>query len=1222
MIDRAALLRDLKPQLRLLEDDLRRRSAEVPEFDETLHLEWEDAKQSNRTAATYDTWLDDRVTQSAVAWILATVFVRFCEDNGLIDLPVIAGPGDRLAIAGERQNEFIAENRATTDRDWILQGIKALSVSQVAAGLFDEAHNPMWTVTPSHDAAKALLAFWRRRAESGKIVHDFTEPDWNTRFLGDLYQDLSEHAKKTYALLQTPEFVEEFILDYTLTPAIEEFGLTPDPPEARPDLPRLLRLIDPTCGSGHFLLGAFHRLLKQWEKKAPDADRWEQISRALSSVHGVDKNPFAAAIARFRLLIAAMKAADEKRLASAPEFPINVAVGDSLLHGRGGPGIQLELEIRIGSDASTHTYVTEDIDDYSRDVDMLGVGSYQVVVGNPPYITVKDEKENANYRAYPSCYREYQLTVPFAERFFLLAKSGGRDRRGAGYVGQITSNAFMKREFGKKVIEEFFQKIDLTEVIDTSGAYIPGHGTPTVILIGRRRLPRSESTIRAALGVRGEPKQPEVPAKGYVWQAIESQMDHPGTESEWISVVDLPRDRLRTHPWSLSGGGSGDLLATLERVAARLDSLINEIGFGAVTREDSAYMLGAGPLRRAGITSDHQRALVEGEVVRDWSIHDSVMSIWPYDTKTLDASIDTPSSHIVWPYRMILRSRVAYGQTQIERGLAWFEYSMFFRKRYKVPLSISFAFVATHNHFVLDRGGKVFNRSAPVIKLPEYASEDDHFALLGVLNSSTACFWLKQVSHNKGSQGINEGFKSQEWERFYEFTGTKLEQFPLPADLPLESGRGLDELARRLGAVQPSAMCADGVPTQERLDMARTEHEHIRGRMIALQEELDWDVYRRYALFDSAEATELVADPASVPELRLGQRAFEIVLARRVAAGEIETQWLKRHQAKATTDMPAHWPESYKAVVAKRIEAIENRRDIALIERPECKRRWQSEPWEVKERAAFTAWLLDRCEDRTLWFAPDEWGREQPRPMTVNRLADRLRADADVVSVVRLLDGADADLADVLTRIIADQHVPYMAQLRYTPIGIRKRAQWEETWDLQRKEDAEDIRLDIDVPPKYKKEDFLRVSYWSQRGKLDVPKERFISYPLASPDGDGSLLLGWAGWDHREQAHALMALIEDRSAKDGWAGEKLTPLIAGLAEVMPWVRQWHAGTDPDSGINIAEAYDAYLEDQRIKYGLSEEDLRTWSPPATGQRRGRRRKGSVQPELPDQGEGVS
>ncbi|MCA1676052.1 MAG: hypothetical protein LC799_29055, partial [Actinobacteria bacterium] len=72
---------------------------------------------------------------------------------------------------------------------------------------------------------------------------------WDTRFLGDLYQDLSETARDRFALLQTPEFVEEFILDLTLTPATEEFGLDG------------LRVIDPTCGSGHFLLGVFHRLV-------------------------------------------------------------------------------------------------------------------------------------------------------------------------------------------------------------------------------------------------------------------------------------------------------------------------------------------------------------------------------------------------------------------------------------------------------------------------------------------------------------------------------------------------------------------------------------------------------------------------------------------------------------------------------------------------------------------------------------------------------------------------------------------------------------------------------------------------------------------------------------------------------------------------------------------------------------------------------------------------
>lgn len=196
------------------------------------------------------------------------------------------------------------------------------------------------------------------------------------------------------------------------------------------------------------------------------------------------------------------------------------------------------------------------------------------------------------------------------------------------------------------------------------------------------------------------------------------------------------------------------------------------------------------------------------------------------------------------------------------------------------------------------------------------------------------------------------------------------------------------------------------------------------------------------------------------------------------------------------------------------------------------------------------------------------------------------------MSVARLLAGPDADLADVLADITAEEHVPYLAQFRYTGEGLLKRAQWEQTWDLQRAEDRTGERLDIPVPPKYKNTDFRKNSYWRQRGKLDVPKERFISYPGASLDSDDSLLLSWAGWDHREQAHALTTLIEERSTTDGWDIDRLKPLLAGLAEVMPWVRQWHTGADPRFGQSPADAYDAYLTAQREKHSLTEEALRT------------------------------
>jgi hypothetical protein len=1195
MIDKAALLADLKAQARTLESDLRQRAEQEPEFAGPLGREWEQAHHAGRTAATYETWLDGEVTQAAAAWVLGTVFLRFCEDNDLIDLPYLAGPGERLAMAFDRQQEFFERNPHQTDRDWITEGFAAMGqASPVAAGLFDRAHNPMWRITPSHQAAKDLLAFWRTPGPDGVVVHDFTDKAWDTRFLGDLYEDLSEYAKKTYALLQTPEFVEEFILGLTLEPAINEFGLEPGPPRAKPELPDTLRVIDPACGSGHFLLGAFRLLTKAWADQHPTMDLWDRIRKVLYGLHGVDKNPFAVSIARFRLLLAVMKAADVKCLADSKDFPLNIAVGDSLLHGRGAPGKQGVLE---GME-SGHTYHAEDVGDFIRSADVLGVNSYHVVVGNPPYITVKDSAENQAYRnRYAACAGTYALSVPFAERFFNLALRAGGDRRGAGYVGQITANSFMKREFGRKLIEDFFaQKVGLTHVIDTSGAYIPGHGTPTVILIGRNLMPGT-SSVRAVLGIRGEPTQPDDPTKGHVWQAIVDQIDRPGSETEWVSVSDLSRNRFTAHPWSLSGGGAADLILAIETAIARNLAIVINLPVGRSIRvgADEAFMRPQRWAARSTVANPPLKPLMLGDGVRDWREQTPDLILYPYSTGIEVADMQ----HLLWAWREFLAKRRTFQGFMADSGLAWWEYMQHTASAYATNLSIAFAFVATHNHFVLDRGGKVFNRSAPVIKLPEGASEDDHLKLLGVLNSSIACFWLKQVSFPKGGSGMGRGIQPEDWMERYEFTGTALEEFPLPPDLPLEFGRELDRLAGELAAVDPSAVCAAGLPTLARLEEAQAEQSHIRARMIVVQEELDWEVYRLYGLLSEQEAGELRADPPDVPELKLSERAFEIVLAQQCASGDADTQWFARHGSTPITEVPTHWPAAYRDVVQRRIEVIGRRRDIALIERPECKRRWQAEPWEKKEAAALRAWLLDRCEARELWFAPSDTGAEEPRPMTVSRLADRLRGDADFVSVARLYAGPDVDLADVIADITDAEHVPYLAALRYKDTGLRKRVQWERTWDLQREEDVTGERLDIPVPARYTSADFRKSSYWSNRGKLDVPKERFISYPRASPDGDGSLLLGWAGWNHRQQAHALMSIIEDRSGRDGWECERLVPLIAGLAEVMPWVRQWHGDVDPAFGMSPADAYASYLEDQMQRCGVSGSDLTGWRPPISG-----------------------
>ncbi|PWU50672.1 BREX-2 system adenine-specific DNA-methyltransferase PglX [Micromonospora sp. S4605] len=1134
-------LKALQAQVKSLVDDLRGQVAEAPELRAELRQEHAKAQAAERVGASFETWLEDVLDQAAVAWVLGCVFVRFCEDNELVDGLWIGGadPAAPAERAVQHRQAYLIANPRHNDRHWLREAFGYLRGLKATGKIFDE-HNPAWRFDISGPAAEELSDFFRRGAGQESLRRD----DLNTRFLGDLYQDLSMHAKKTYALLQTPEFVEEFILDRSFEPAVKEFGLP------------ATSVIDPTCGSGHFLLGAFHRLVRKWQDREPATDVKDLAERALGQVTGVDINPFAVAIARFRLLIAAMKVCGLTKLERTPAIPVRVATGDSLLlwdkyRSRAQGDLLAAIEGK-----EVFAYESEDADLLK---DYLAENQYTVVVGNPPYITVSDPARNQLYRSiYPTvCHRQYALTVPFAKRFFDLAKWSDDHGEGAGLVGQITGNAFMKREFGKKLIEDYFaHEVELAEVIDTSGAYIPGHGTPTVILVGRPNKRRRSSTLRTVLGVRGEPSTPENAAEGFVWQAIVTQIDNPSSESDWVSVADLPRTQLAAHPWSLSGGGASDLVGVIEGVGPRMAQLI-ELPVGRAIRAgaDEAYMR---PLHRALRSFADQRALrplVIGEVVRDWTSAPEDAIWYPYDSSLDERGL----SDELWPWRQLLAQRRTFQGSMADAGLRWWEYHQHTASAYRTPLSIAFAFVATHNHFVLDRGGKVFKQSAPVIKLSEGATEDDHLRLLGVLNSSTACFWLKQVSQSKAGSGIGRGIQPEAWMDRWEFTGTKLEEFPLPSTYPLERARELDGLAQRLAILTPAAVAASEVPTRQRLAEAEREYHSVRARMIALQEELDWEVYRLYGLVDE----DLTC--ASPPELKLGERAFEIVLHTSGA----QTEWFNRHGSKPIDRPQPHWPAEYRSLVERRIAVIGSNRHIGLIERPECKRRWSTEGWEKMQSAALRDWLLDRLE------APELWGG-QPTPLSVAQLADRLGSDQDFRAVLELWVGHDNyNLTKTLSQLIADEHVPYLPAQRYKPSGLRKRAQWERTWALQRREDAGE-KVEIEVPPKYTSADFARPSYWRARGKLDVPKERFISYSAAGRDSDGSELLGWAGWGHLAQAQALATVYLDRKTQEAWPAHRLLPLLAGLVEIEPWLRQWHSGEHPAFPGSPAEFFTDFI----------------------------------------------
>jgi hypothetical protein len=426
--------------------------------------------------------------------------------------------------------------------------------------------------------------------------------------------------------------------------------------------------------------------------------------------------------------------------------------------------------------------------------------------------------------------------------------------------------------------------------------------------------------------------------------------------------------------------------------------------------------------------------------------------------------------------------------------------------------------------------------------------------------------------------------------------------------------------------------------------------------MIALQEELDWRCYRLYGLLPEAPEH---PDP---PAIRLGERAFEILMARQIAAGELETAWYERHHSKPITEMPANWPADYRAVVERRIELIQTDPNIGLIERPEYKRRWAMAAWEEMEQAALRSWLLDRLEDKRYWPADD------PRLVSIRQFADVLRRDDDFLSVAELYVGrADLELEALVADLALKESGPFLAALRYTETGLRKRAQWEETWDKQRHEDAIDAELaakrddflgfaaatlhprqeaetaedwsarlaaltkapeiqaladrrladeqrhrkkdevgDIPVPPKYRTADFQSQDYWRLRGGLDVPKECFVSFARCERDADGSPVITWAGYDYLQRARAIAAYYIARKESDGWAPARLAPLLAGLQELLPWLRQWHNDYDPQTGLRMGDYFGEFMRDEARELGMTESEIANWTPPAAPRRARSRR----------------
>lgn len=271
--------------------------------------------------------------EEAVAWVYMTVLVAWAEDHGL------TSPQLR-ADAAARREEWLAVTRETAV-GWQARAMAALCCHPATWCLLDPKWTPLGKASPSEDACRDLAAWWERTAPS-LAFEVASGPASITGWVpGDLLQHLSDSRRSRHALVQTPWWVCDFILDGTLLPAAAELRAAP------------LRVIDPCCGTGHFLIRAIGCL---WEwyttgTLAPRSGRniapaaggtavapAEAAAMILQGLHGCDKDPLTAAVARLRYTVTLGDLMHKSglipgplRLNRIPPFQVPVVPGDSLL---------------------------------------------------------------------------------------------------------------------------------------------------------------------------------------------------------------------------------------------------------------------------------------------------------------------------------------------------------------------------------------------------------------------------------------------------------------------------------------------------------------------------------------------------------------------------------------------------------------------------------------------------------------------------------------------------------------------------------------------------------------------------------------------------------------------------------------------------------------------------------------------------------------------------
>jgi len=537
-----------------------------------------------------------------------------------------------------------------------------------------------------------------------------------------LEQTYSGNHRKLLGTHYTPDSVVDYIVNQTLRPYLES-----------PNLFTNIRILDPACGSGLFLLKAYDVLADYWKKTFGSFTSKDAQHLIENHLFGIDIDEEAVLATRKYLI-------QKASLDDAISFSLNIIVGDALclrpFYNQMQFGKQPLPKTSFGKTFSEH--------------------SFDCILGNPPYVRIQNtplEKREKYISAYTTAVGRFDISSLFFELSDYLLKENGR-------LGFIVSNKILSTAGTKKLRNFLLTHFTIEEIVDLSDTKLFDAAILPLIFIATRSKERFNRIAYSSI-MESHRKTDTVQQTTNLLNLLKES----GIPSETDASVNgrvfkvqrffatLPSKRVNV--WTFHNERENALLSKLkEQSACTIGDLCEKISVGLKTTADSVFIkpMTENFVKQHGIEKKLVFPLIESHNVNrwtcSWNSQTDLYVLYPHieqNGKVIPVDLDKypRAKNYLEEHRPQLEKRSYIKDSQRQWYEIWVHQSpRDFRQRKIITPDI-----ASHNRFALDNNGFFVNGTCYYLILKD-KSDIRYYSILGLLNSKVIEYFHKTTIGN------------------------------------------------------------------------------------------------------------------------------------------------------------------------------------------------------------------------------------------------------------------------------------------------------------------------------------------------------------------------------------------------------------------------------------------------------------------------------------------